>query len=109
MGQKLSEPDLALYRAVDEVLHYVWDPIGVSAIPEARDEYYGYLPHVFRLVREEADELKIAAYLTSVTTERMRLSPRSEQDLAVARLLLSWEQSIARSNLAFQPTASGGG
>ena len=25
MGQKLNPVDLALYRAVDEVLHYVWD------------------------------------------------------------------------------------
>jgi hypothetical protein len=109
MGQKLSKPDLALYRAVDEVLHYVWDPIGVSLQPEARDEYHGYLPQVFRLLREGADESKIAAYLTSVTTERMGLSPRTDHDIEVARLLLAWKQSIARSNLAFQPTASGGG
>ena len=109
MGQKLSEPDLALYRAVDEVLHYVWDPIGVSLHPEARDEYRGYLLQVFGLLREGADEAKIAAYLTGITQERLGLSPRSDHDLEVACLLLSWKQSIARSNLAFQPTASGGG
>ena len=97
MGQKLSEPDLALYRAVDEVLHYVWDPIGVSVHPEARDEYYGYLPQVFGLVREGADESQIAAYLKSVATERMGLSARSEHDHEVARLLVSWKQKIARS------------
>ena len=109
MEQKLSEPDLALYRAVDEVLHYVWDPIGVSVHPEARDEYHGYLPQVFGLLREEANESKIAAYLTAVTTDHMGLSPRSNHDREVARLLLSWKQRIARSNPAFQPTASGGG
>ena len=106
MGQKLSEPDLALYRAVDEVLHYVWDPIGVSFHPEARDEYRGYLPQVFGLLRQGADESKIAAYLTAVTTDRMGLSPRSDHDNEVARLLLSWKQRIAGSNLAYMDSPS---
>ncbi len=60
MGEKLNPQDLALYRAVDEVLHYIWDPIGVSGSPEARDEYQGYLPHVFGLVREGRDDEAIA-------------------------------------------------
>jgi hypothetical protein len=36
-----------LYRRTDEVLHYIWDPIGVAGVPEARDEYDSYLPHAF--------------------------------------------------------------
>ena len=68
MGQKLSPPDLALYRAVDEVLHYIWDPIGVSGVPEARDEYQGYLPQVFKLVRERQSEETIANYLGTIAT-----------------------------------------
>lgn len=92
MGQKLSGSDLALYRAVDEVLHYVWDPIGVSGVVQARDEYHGYLPQVFGLLRGGADESTIAAYLSSVTTERMGLSPRPDHDRDVARLLLDWKE-----------------
>ena len=42
MGRGISSLDEELYRRVDEVLHYLWDPIGVAGIPEARDEYYGY-------------------------------------------------------------------
>ncbi len=38
MGQRLSPEDMAPYRAIDEVLHYIWDPIGISDAPEARDE-----------------------------------------------------------------------
>jgi hypothetical protein len=92
MGQKLSAPDLALYRAVDEVLHYVWDPIGVSAVPQARDEYHGYLPQVFGMLRDGEDESTIAAYLTSVRTERMGLSSRPDHDREVARVLLDWKE-----------------
>jgi len=94
MGQKLSPPDLALYRAVDEVLHYVWDPIGVSGIPEARDEYQSYLPQVFKLVRERQSEDAIASYLSTIATERMGLSERKEHDLEVAQLLLNWQSVI---------------
>ena len=93
MGKKLSAPDLALYRAIDEVLHYVWDPIGVRGVPQARDEYHAYLPQVFGMLRDGADESKISAYLTSVTTERMGLFSRPDHDREVARVLLNWKDS----------------
>ena len=54
MGQKLSPEDASLYRAVSEILLHDWDPCSVSDVPEAQDEYYGYLPQVFRLVQESA-------------------------------------------------------
>ncbi len=65
MGQKLSLSELELYRRTDEVLHYLWDPIGVAGIPEARDEYHSYLPVVFSLV-EKRDASAICAYLFHV-------------------------------------------
>ncbi len=40
MGRKLTDTELELYRRVDEVLYYVWDPIGVASSPAA----HGYLP-----------------------------------------------------------------
>ena len=94
MGQKLSAPDLLLYRAVDEVLHCVWDPIGVCGVPQARDEYHGYLPRVFRLLRDGADHNAISGLLTSITTERMGLSARPDHDRLVARILLDWKERL---------------
>lgn len=73
MSSKLSPKDQALYSAVDEVLHYIWDPIGVSGVPQARDEYHGYLPHVFSLVRNGANDEIIAVYLGELVRERMGL------------------------------------
>ena len=98
MGMKLSPPDLDLYRAVDEVLHYLWDPIGISSIPEARDEYHGYLPHVFGMVRSGADEAAIATYLGEVVTERMGLSANTAHDQNIAQVLLAWRISIANKS-----------
>lgn len=95
MGMKLSPPDMELYRVVDEVLHYLWDPIGVSSIPQARDEYHGYLPHVFGMVRSGADEVAISAYLGEVITESMGLAANTKHDLNIAQVLVSWREAIA--------------
>lgn len=35
---------------IGEILHYLWDPIGVRGIPEARDEYDSYVAHVGALL-----------------------------------------------------------
>jgi hypothetical protein len=94
MGRKLSPAELALYRAVDETLHYVWDPIGVSREPWARDEYHAYLPIVFRMLKEGATAKHIAKYLNTVTTATMGLSLRSGHDLEVAELLIQWPAVI---------------
>ncbi|WP_176046558.1 hypothetical protein [Burkholderia sp. BCC1644] len=94
MGQKLSDSELELYRRVDEVLHYVWDPIGVATSPAARDEYQGYLPRVFAMLREEMDAAHLATYLDSVATESMGLNANPEHSKRVAELLLNWKTEI---------------
>jgi hypothetical protein len=94
MGTKLSPPDLELYKAVDEVLHYVWDPIGVSTTPQARDEYNSYLPQVFGRLRNGESSQTIAAYLGEVTTNLMGLSANAKHDLMVAEILIDWKDAI---------------
>lgn len=56
----LSKNKNELYSRIDEVLHYVWDPIGISGVPEARDEYHSYLPVVFGKVKRGADKKGIS-------------------------------------------------
>lgn len=92
MGHKLNSRDIALYRAVDEVLHYVWDPVGVASVPQARDEYHCYLPQVFRLVHDAGSPEAIAEYLTQITVDHMGLDPRPEHDREIAELLLEWKE-----------------
>ena len=94
MGQKLSPSDLELYRVTDEVLHYLWDPIGVAGAPEARDEYYGYLPKVYRLLKDSKSESEISGYLNSVEAQRMGLAVRTEKNTKIAAILLRWKKHI---------------
>lgn len=86
--------DKDLYRMVDEVLHYIWDPIGVAGEPRARDEYYAYVPGVFSLVRDGKNAEEISAYLRSIATEHMGLTAVPDAEFTVARLLLEWKELI---------------
>ena len=100
MGSKLSPEALRLYRAVDEVLHYVWDPIGVARAPQARDEYQSYLPQVFKMVCARRDELAIAEHLGTIAVDGMGLPADPARELEVARLLLEWRSCVDIDELA---------
>lgn len=97
MGSKLTNTERKLYKAVDEVIHYIWDPIGVSDVPEARDEYYSYLPQVFSMLQADQSAKEIASHLKWIATDRMGLAEQPEHDLAAANLLLQWKEAVASS------------
>ncbi|SDS98939.1 hypothetical protein SAMN05216271_3287 [Halopseudomonas sabulinigri] len=88
MGKKLPPDQLALYKRIDEIPFYKWDPIGVSDIEEARDEYYSCLPQVFSIALESAQPTKIANYLSEVASGSMGLEGSPEHDLAIAKEII---------------------
>ena len=97
MGKKLPATEMELYRRTDEVLHYIWDPIGVSGVPEARDEYYSYLPKVFKMLASSTDGKDISDYLISIERDMMGLSindKANERALEVADILLNYRDYI---------------
>lgn len=101
MGQKLSPDQMALYRRVDEVLTYVWDPIGVREVPQARDEYRSYLPQVFKRVIDATDPGPIAEYLLSVESESMGFPPNDEskkEAFRIAKLLIEHRDWIDQTH-----------
>ncbi|MCL7420495.1 MAG: hypothetical protein M8364_06290 [Methylobacter sp.] len=94
MGKKLPPQEMKLYRQTDEILHYMWDPIGVAGIAQARDEYHSYLPQVFQLVLKNESKEKIAAYLMGVEEKSMGLSPNRAAALEIAKILLNIKEAI---------------
>ena len=84
----------ALHRAIGEVLHYRWDPLGVADDPAARPEYETYAGQVCSKVCAGASAEAIAAYLTGVTVEAMGLTPAPDHDATVARLVLAWRDEL---------------
>ncbi len=94
MGQKLPENEKELYKRIDEVLHYIWDPIGVSGIPEARDEYNSYLPKILELLKIEDNENEISKYLNNIETEKMGLGSNIGKCNEVAEIIVNWSNSL---------------
>jgi hypothetical protein len=94
MGSKLSEQENLLYKRMDEVLFYLWDPVGVSDIPSARDEYHSYLPHVFSLLRNNASESDIAKHLLSIERTQMGETGSLKRCKEVSEVLINWRESI---------------
>jgi hypothetical protein len=83
-----------LYRRVDKVLHFIWDPIGVSDIPLARDEYQSYVPQVVVLLNENANTERLASYLNEVVTKRMGLRENADATLHVVAVLQDWKTAL---------------
>lgn len=93
-SSQFSDQEKALYQRVNEVLHYMWDPIGVSGVPEARDEYSSYLPSVFQLLVHGDGAETIADYLSSVSRDSMGLGGNRSRDFKVAETLIDWRNQI---------------
>lgn len=88
--------DKELSRRIDEVLFYVWDPIGVADEPCARGEYVSYVPMVRKLVDQNDDIKPISSHLTDIERENMGLSPNKKQCDYTAELLLRHKQAIKK-------------
>ena len=87
MKKKLTQQEKKLYRQMDEIIHYMWDPIGVAGEPGARDEYHSYLPIIFRHVLENLPIEKVAIHLADIEEGLMGSSPNKKKALKIAGIL----------------------
>jgi hypothetical protein len=58
------------------------------------DEYYGYLPAVFKLLKSEADAKSIAEYLVKIETRTMGLNGKPDWALQIAKILVDWKETV---------------
>jgi hypothetical protein len=68
-------------RNIRRVLMDEWDPIGVKDIPEAADEYDGYLGAIYGLIGRDASIAEISEYLRSVEVNQMGIGPSAKSCL----------------------------
>jgi len=83
-----------LRQRINEVLHYLWDPIGVRGEPHARDEYDAYVPEIYSLLQKDASAEQLAAHLEEIEAERMGLSSNHEHSVSIAHKLLEWRAAL---------------
>jgi len=64
----------AIAARVGEILYYIWDPIGVSGLPQARDEYDSYVPVIVKMLISKKGKDDIALHLYQIEKDFMGLS-----------------------------------
>ena len=78
-------------KAVQQALIKEWDPIGVSDVPEAQDEYDSYAPKITGMLIEKKPRNEIFDYLWLLETDHMGLTgtdeARNATDKFVDRLI----------------------
>lgn len=84
----MTVEQIKLYKTIDEILWFDWDPIGINK-DGSRNEYYGYLPHVYKLKVEGASKSEIAKYLDEVVTERMGLESNMKFNEKIAEKIVA--------------------
>lgn len=87
--------DAELFDRVEEVVHYLWDPIGVASVPEARDEYHSYLGEIYARVKM-GDREKLVEYLNWIVVERMGLVANDNRAREVSNVMLAWKNLISK-------------
>ena len=63
-----------LRNRLRDALRHDWDPIGVGAIAEARDEYDAYIDQIAGLVLRRATTSEIFDFLWTIETQYMGLT-----------------------------------
>ncbi len=82
-----------LTNRVDEVLYYLWDPIGVSNEPCARGEYSSYaLSIVSSVIAENKND--IVEKLTKIESELMGLTANKAKNAEIAERLIQYKHAI---------------
>lgn len=77
-----------LQASIREILLQEWDPIGVSDVAQAQDEYDSYLGEITRAVLAHQTVAMLANQLVTIETDRMGLAGDRTRALQVADRLL---------------------
>lgn len=91
--------------ALRQILHWRWDPIGVSGdFPYAADEYDSYTPQVASALNTGASADDIAELLGAIEQDRMDLGAGSSDRLrGLGADILTWFESSRSRWVEFGP------
>lgn len=76
-----------LHQQIKDLLLREWDPIGVQAIPEAQDEYDGYVPTLHSMLISRKPAHEVFEYLLWLETEHMGLTADRQRTQSIAEKL----------------------
>lgn len=80
------------YEAIRAIL-VEWDPIGVSSMSGAQDEYDAYVPEVAQLISKNASVEEIFLYLWQLETEHIGLVGNESKTRHTATRLIALKKT----------------
>lgn len=83
-----------IQNIIGQILLHDWDPIGVSNMSEARDEYNSYVGKVYRLLASKPSINEIVDLLCEIEAEWMGLTPDKERLQTIAIKLYKLDVSL---------------
>lgn len=88
MSDQFFDNAQRMQAVIKQALLKEWDPIGVGAIPEAKEEYDSYVPKIYEMLIQRKTKQEMFDYLWWVETEQMGLTGnRQATSIFVDRLL----------------------
>ena len=85
---KINAAQVKLYKTIDEILWFDWDPIGINQ-EGIRDEYYGYVPEIYQLKVSGSSKLEIAKHLDKIITEKMGMKSDMSHNMQIAEKIFT--------------------
>lgn len=84
-----------LKQRVDEILFYVWDPLGFAPKTEHRTEYETYVPGILSMVEKDADAKALAKRLKEIVRTQMGRTGFAESSDKAGEMLVAWRDQFA--------------
>jgi hypothetical protein len=83
-----------LERRIDEVLFYIWDPIGVGPNPDARTEYRSYAKTILKFLSDNPDRHAVQKYLCEIEAGMLAQPANERRAEEVVELIMSHKKAI---------------
>jgi hypothetical protein len=84
------------HEAIRLILLHEWDPIGVSQVPEAQDEYDSYIHEIYGMLIRQESRANLIHHLWWIETQHMGLYGNRSRTEAIVDQLLGVPSAIER-------------
>jgi hypothetical protein len=96
MTQEMTQKQKDAYTRMDEILFYLWDPIGMGRTNWARNEYESYVSKLYEIAMAADDPKPIQEYLEWITREMLDMFNGFEKNVETGELIF-WIAQDAKS------------
>jgi hypothetical protein len=88
---------LAVQSSIRKVLMDEWDPIGVQGVPEAIDEYDGYIGRFYRILAGNRSKIDLIDCLERIERDEMGVSTSEQTRDSVVNSLLALNVTLNKN------------